>query len=483
MTIGVSSIGVALDVRRAAGGGSGAVFIPAGLGLDATYGFNPYLNDPGGMLTAIGDAGVAPEAVFDSKSTARSAPVTTYYHDPSRPDNSGNGLTLGTAKQTLSACITLGNASGQPYLIYTEGVENFRATGPAGTDPTQDCAIVARTGHALFGTHDNFTLPTKTDPTYTNLYVGTLANVNRLVNRLVQNTDGNNVDYAVYSAATHGSLTAALVAANASTGIDVLVVDSGGGKWYAIRADGAQPTPTNSRLYRSAVTLFNFQSNVNIYLENLDAEGSSPIVVTRSVQQTVSKVFVCKNVSAKYGGGVVDIGSRGFSIYNFKGMAYLYNCTAMANATDGFNFGDSVASGLQFVVVNPIANDNGRKFDQSGSTNQSCNGVTAHNGAVGMIIGGTALRCHGGAARFINTVKVLLSGLRANDLGDVVFGGTITPTAFQADNSCEMWCDRTKADVAANDNSYVVTTGAIQHMRNVYASPGTMSGAGTRDGY
>jgi hypothetical protein len=68
----------------------------------------------------------------------------------------------------------------------------------------------------------------------------------------------------------------------------------------------AVPTPTNTRLYRSTVVLFKFTSAINVFVENIDAEGGSTNAAFDYLLSSVSasrRVFVAKNCTAKYAGG------------------------------------------------------------------------------------------------------------------------------------------------------------------------------------
>lgn len=463
MTIGVSSIGVSLDSRM--GGGGSAIVFPAGIPWDDTIVPRSALHvvDPGGDFAATGSCDLSPEQVFDSMSTARSAPANTYYMGAG--GNDGNsGLTTGLKKASMAGCIIAGNATGQPYKVIPDGIEYFRNLGSMSTLPTQDIAIIPATGRMVSGVFDTFT--TALDGTYTNCYSVTIGGVDRVTNRLVQNAYGNNVDYVLFS--TAAALNSATITADSYA--------YEGGKLYMRMLAATQPTPTNTRVYRTSVPFFKWTAEVNVYLENIDGEGGQLGVFeyTRSAAATKKCVFVSKNCTAKYGGGNVNTGSRGFSIDGMRGLAYLYNSTANANATDGLNFHDVQLNGLQRLTINCVANDNGR------GTAASCNGLTDHEDVVGIDIAGQYLGNHGGSVRPIANTKTLNIGTMATDLGDLSDG---TNAAFQCDGggTAVQYNDRTKTPNASGKNAYAASTTATIHKKNVAATAGTSGGSGTID--
>jgi hypothetical protein len=452
-------------------GASRSVFLPGGLGFDTVnFPIVPTISDPGGMTLATGDAGITPEAMFDLFSTARSAPTTTYYIGSG--GNDGNsGLNTGAKKASVSSAITAANATGQPAKFVLDGMEFNRAIATGGTIPTVDCYFTTASGRATLGTFDGFGTFTL-DATFTNCYSLALTNIDRLCNRLVQNAYGNNADFTKMVDAT-------TLNATTPTTADLWATDAT--KVYIRRIDGAVPTTTNTRLYRSTVSLFKFTSAINVFVENIDAEGGSTNAAFDYILPSVSalrRVFVAKNCTAKYAGGSVNTTARGFGIESMKGLAYLYGCEGSANATDGINFHDTQGSGLQFLTVNCSAKDNGR------GTATSCNGHTGHDGCIGIDLAGNYPNNRGGSVRHVNASKVLLAGTYSSDLGDIALGGVTPPTAYEVDNTATMWCDRTKDGMTGGQQAYATSgAGTTIHKRNVHASAGASGGTGTIDTY
>lgn len=455
------------------GGASRSVFLPPSLGFDTvSWPINPTINDPGGLSLATGDAGITPEALFDLYSTARSAPDITYYVGSGGSD-SNNGTTTGTKLASITKAIQLANTGSFKAKVVIDGIEYVRALGPVGTVPLFDIAFVAASGRVNVGTFDNFGA-FALDATFTNCYSLALTGIDRLCNRLVQ------TGFSTYGVQTNKDYTKLVdvttLNSTAPTTADLWATDAT--KIYVRRVDGAVPTPTNTRLYRTGVTLFQFTTAVNVYMENIDAEGgnsAATIDYRITASSALKRVFVAKNCSAKYAGGVVNTGSRGFGIESMKGLAYLYGCEGSANASDGINFHDAQANGLQWLTVNCSGTDNGRLASTSN------NGHTGHEACIGIDLAGYYPNNRGGSVRHVNTSKALFAGTYSSDLGDGV--GTV---AFQTDNTATMWCDRCKPNFATGNPAYLdynASTGTTIHLRNPRPNSGTHGGAGTIDSY
>ncbi|SEN67087.1 hypothetical protein [Bradyrhizobium sp. OK095] len=461
-----------------------SVFVPPALGFDtASWPINPTIRDPGGLTLATGDAGISPEALFDLQSPARVSPGIQYWvgapGSSPAPSDSNNGLSPATPLASMTKAIQLANASGQSSArVNVMAGEYFRALGPAGTVPTIDIAFVAYGGRVVTGTFDNFSTFTL-DATYTNCYSLALTSIDRVGNRLAKSGFAT---YGVQTNTDHSKLAdPATLQATAPTTSDLWATDAT--KIYIRRVDGAVPTPTNTRIYRSGVFLFYFNQAVNVYVEGIDAEGASSAATfdyRLSAQSALKRVFVAKNCSAKYAGGVVNTTSRGFGIESMKGLAYLYGCEGSACATDGINFHDALASGLQWLTVNCSGTDNGR------GTSQSDNGLTAHELCIGMDLGGYYPNNRGGSVRCVNGSKTLCAGTWSSDLGDVAMGGAITSVTFQTDNTAIMWCFRCKPNFNVLNAAYIdynASTGTVIHLCQPHANAGTHGGGGTIDTY
>lgn len=411
-----------------------------------------------------GNVGITPEALFDRFSIARRAPAQTYYVDTATGNDTTGDGSSGNKWKTIHKAVTQANAAGTPTKIIVTAGEYVRTENPSNGNtvlPTVDIAFIATGGRVVTGTFETFTNPTA-DGTQTNTYSATLANVSRIMDRKVLDRFGN------YTELTFVSTPAICNRTPNSWAYS-------GGVYYINRADGAAPTATNTRLYRSNVGTVKVTSPVSIFFggasdnDGWDFEhGNSTAVFHYAPTTTPStnKAVICTNCSFRYGGGPnAHTAVNGVSVDSIHGIAAFFNCRADANTVDGFN-GHNTASTTavpHILAVNCTATDNGRL------TNQSCNGWTLHEGIPGLDVAGIYQSNRGGSVRCINTSKALLAGTTiANDQGDIAQGGTIAPTAVRVDDTAQIWMDGVRLDMPAGTISlHAASVGAAIRYRNM----------------
>jgi hypothetical protein len=475
------SSGRRLDTYTPASASAQAATIPAGLGWDTTnYAFTATLTDFPGTPRSLGALNITPEAVFDAHSTARTAPGATFYVNAGASD--ANPGTIGSPFKSIWKAVVAANTAAVPTkIIVTGGLTYFRTNNPwynggSGVIPAVDIAFIADGGRVVTGTMDPPGTPTK-DGTYTNCYSYAVASVNRVQDMVNLNSFGNQTEYQNVATAT--------ICNNTPNSWSLVA-----GSLYINRRDQAAVTNTTTRVFRPATSCFTISNPVNIYLggtagnDGWDCEGGSNVGVFAAFTATPGSTrhaLIVKNSTFKYGGGVTDTGSRGVSVEGWQGLAWFSNCRADANQTDGFNFHNIyAATNRNSLTLNCTGYDNGR------NPNTSNQGLTTHEDYVHVDIAGHYSGNHGGTVRCINTSKTWLLGTWVeNDLGDIVYGGVVPPTAFRVDDTAVYWCDRTKVTMPAGGYSYFVATGtAAIHKRNTWPSqhPDTPN-TGTIDTY
>lgn len=442
-------------------GAASAVWVPPGLGFAA----------PLARFTAV-EGGTrspmlvtyekTPEELFDEVSTARTAPVTTYYVGKGGLD-SNDGLTWGARKLNISPAIIAGNATGQPFRVLVGTGEYNRTAAFQAVSPTQDCAIIAYRGAVVTGTFDDM-VGFAIDATHTNCHSFTVGAVDRVCNRLALNDYGLNTDLTLYA-------TAAALNAVAAGSLGPGGYAYEGGKLYIRRADGAVPHPTNSRFYRTSVKGFVLTQPVNLFLKGITFEGGQVGAVECTIPSTATASrIVATDCRFLYGGGNVNINGRSLCVDGIRGLAAFFDCEASAARTDGFNFHNTAGNAPEHLTVRCRAYDNGR------GNSTSCNGITGHSGTKGVDIGSRFEGNRGGTVR-MNTASMLLVGSYvANDLGD----GSTVPTAVLADDNVTLWLDRVKIDMPANRTAISATgsgrvfTHAVTNINN-----SSIGGSGT----
>lgn len=434
--------------------------VPAGLGWDnSAYPLTlatTYV--PGGR--PHGTAGLTPESAFDAVSTARTAPTNTYYVDVTGFDTTGTGA-VGAPFRSIWKAVAAGNTAAAPYKVivkgYGDGALYPRGNNPwnnngTGITPTQDVAFIAD-GRVSTGTFDLLSTLTVTaaDATYTMCAtVTSLSSVERVLDVTKTNRFGNYVELLNVASPAR---------CNATPGS----WHHTGTTLYINRGDGITPTDTNTRFTRPGVKCFRFDSPTkNVYIGGLNGnsgfdcvgggQAGGPLEAYPSPAMTADKVLAVSNSTFRYAGGTTYPGARGVSIESWRGLVVLSNVRADANYTDGLNFHNVLAVAHPYVLtVNCSARDNGR------SGGQSCNGLTLHEDVIAVDVAGRYQESHGGAVRNINSSKHLLAGtVIEDDLGDVVLagGGSMPPTAVRADDTAEIWCDRTRVVMPPGTAAY-----------------------------
>jgi len=425
-------------------------------------------------MAPYGSVGITADALFDLFSTARSAPANTYYADAAKADDTGNGLTAGTAKKSIHACVTLGNASGAPFKVIVAAGSYPRANNISNGNsvfPTQDCFFVASAGRVVTGTWDDFANLTA-DATYTNTYSVATSNINRVVDRLASDRYGNMLDLMNVSSPAICNRTPN------SWHYD-------GTKLYINRADGVLVTNANTRYYRSSTGNAKITANINIGFSVADASsmwafegGNTSACLNYSAPSLASsfKIVLANKCTFQYAGGVNDTGAAGVKIDNLHGVAAFFECEADANYSDGFNIHRSSVTGAKshMVTVNCTAYDNGR------APSTSNNGWTSHEDCVGLDVAGIYRNNRGGTFRSINTtLSWFVNPIVRDDQGDLTQGGAQWPAAWVANDTAKYWIDSPVYDMPATGMVYNASATATIYYRNAPPPRSTLTGAGT----
>lgn len=410
-------------------------FTPDGIGWNyELYPIAPSITRVDGRRR-LGSAGITPEALFDLFSTARTAPVTTYYVSVATGSDSNDGLTNITQFRSLNKAVLAGNATGGPYKVFVENGFYYRGlsfTSTTSTNITQDAAFVAVGGTVVCASCDQFATPAL-DATYTNCYAITIATVEKVLDLLTKNPDGSYEEmiYATSPAACNtrpGTWTAS------------------GGKVYVNRADGLAVVNTNTRVLRQHACFRLSSANVSVYLgsddglggwafQGSDASGAIRVDMTNP-GGSPTRALVVKNCAFSHAGGVLTTG-RSVQVNSYPGIVAFFDCSATKSRTDLYNskntYGASPAPAL--LTVNCVGTSAGAY------NGTSCNALTLHDNVIGMDIAGYYEGGAGGTVHNINTSKAALVGTYAGmDRGDKAHGGDIEPTAIRAANTATIDC-------------------------------------------
>lgn len=445
------------------GGGttvSGSIKVPAGLGFTPPTTFR--IAENGALMPMLAAAAKTPEEVFDEISVARKAPTTTLYVGKGGID-SQNGLTWGTRKLNISAAIQTGNATGNPYRVFVGAGEYIRQEGFQALSPTQDVAFIAYRGPVVTGTFDAFT-GFVLDTEFPACYSATVGTVDKLNDRLRLNDFGLTRQLQLF--ATPAALQAATTLGDGGYAY-------ANGKLYVRRQDGAAPTAANTRFYRNIRGLYVDQP-VSVYIEGFTLEGGQmgAFDYAGPANMIAERRVVGKNCRFLYGGGNTNTDGRSLSVDSLNGLAAFFDCEASGGRTDGFNFHDIRQNGERHLTVRCIGNDNGR------GSSQSCNGLTGHDGTLGVDVGGSYEWNRGGTVRQSEGKIALFGTYIANDQGD----GTTLPTAVMTSGVAEYWLDRVTINMPSNRQAVLATQQSVIHIHQLNNVNGAVvGGSGTID--
>ena len=267
--------------------------------------FTPTVTVYDDRVAPVGSIGITSVALFDLFSTARTAPVNTYYVTTGGSD--GNAGTAAAPFATMGKARDAANASGQPAKVivaageYTQG---FSATPSAGGNAaTVDICWIARGGRVNTGSWSVQSLTA--DGTYPNIYSSPIGNFDRVLDRINLNAFGNFSEMAQVS-------TAAICSRTPNSYAYV------SGTLYVNRIDGLAPTAANTRVIRANQQVVQYSTPVNIAFlpetggDAWDFEGGN-LGVANLVATSLAanpKAIVFDSCSFKYGGGVTNAGGK-----------------------------------------------------------------------------------------------------------------------------------------------------------------------------
>lgn len=385
--------------------------------------------------------------------------TSVIYVDSSRPNDTGNGLTWATARQSIEGGILAANALAVPTRvvvrsgIYYRGISVGKDSAPKTL--TVPMIIESVYGRSVSGTFDVLTF-TKTGG-LTNVYQSTRSNVQIVTNPIIKDVNG---DYLRY---TSVASTAACDALPGSFYTDNTTL-------YVHTHDSAPANNNSVRAYLN-VAGADFKTTHNLLVRGFDFEGgsNSPFVC----RDGSTNIVIMDNCSAKY--GAVNplstiAGKDGVQVLGCKIFA-AFDSVASCNGKDGFNIHEQAGVKPFGLTVRCKGFSNGIIPNST-----SNNGVTYHDGCSGLDVGGLWLSSIGANHGHVdNNTKVWAFGSIAGDSdGDIVNGGTWNWGGFGMwGGTGKLWLENC-TDTGARIGVYAAG-GATVYLRN-------HSGSGQRVG-
>lgn len=314
------------------------------------------------------------KAIFDGVAATTTG---VYYVDIAKADDTGNGLTMATAKKSIRAARDLAEADGTKtaLIIYVKAGfypidHNFNGGTP--TFPSKPTAVIAVNGRAVVTTAvKNITWALDGADTSNRTYNVTRSNTRWVLNRLAQDTHG---DFAKFTRLA----SAALV--QTSVGINAYFWDTGTNLLTAKRADGLPISFENT-----AVLLGNEAmrtKTVSLYLSGVDVYGG----VTGSLQcndggtfdvMAEDCTFHCNGYDYESPSATTQVNSI---TADFKGLLLLNRCGWSKSGGDGLNLHGFTVNAGDIALGNRMFGlaINCRGRDIGAPAIASCNHLTVH---------------------------------------------------------------------------------------------------------
>lgn len=357
-----------------------------------------------------------------------------YFVDIATGDDSHAGTSWSAALKSIFVATQLGNAGGVPFHVSVKaGVyprsNSFTDSGPM-VVPTQPVAYRAVGGRVLCWAGGDLGWTGSPDATHGDCYTVARSNVTVVLDLAHDNAFGDPSELTRVADAS---------ACNAMPGSWAQV----GGTLYVHRLDGVAPTNASTRVLLVVDAFALDDTAASIYLEGFDFQGGANGGVF--VHGAVDRSLVLVDCSARYAGGPSHL-YDGFRIFDTAGLALLVGCVAASNAKDGFNvhWGRGDTPELFHLTIDCHAYDNGRHGSQSN------NGLTSHDGLVGIDVNGLYHDNFGANVVSNSASRLWCLGTEARDSqGDGPLGGDVEPVDFNAQESSTYWLERTKSSGSA----------------------------------
>ena len=374
------------------------------------------------------------------------------YVDSAAANNSSDGSTWALAKKAIGAAVDAAIASGLPTRIKVKAGVYSRFNSIMNTSPpkvlTAPITIEAVYGRVETGPFEALTWTQ-------NVTYSTVYQVSRSVAQQIYNTQlrDQNGEYLRY---THVA-DLATCAANAGT-------------WYTDNStvyvqthNQAPANDKNARVFLASRSCA-WEGNQDIYLSGIDCQGGDTGAGYFANGST--NTIVVNDCTFKYAangnqsGGLSGV--NGVTILGCKLFA-AFNSEASYNSKDGFNAHDQSGNTPSVLTVNCRGFQNGTML----FTEQSCNGLTVHDGVKCIDIGGKWLGNVGTSSGHVNdNTEYWGFGVTAgNSDGDIIAGGTVNWGAFGVwTGASKMWLEHCK-DIGASIGVYAAVT-ANAYIRN-----------------
>lgn len=297
---------------------------PAGFRWDfSAHPLNIYRSPNGRYHTDLEPRSIATIAPIFARANQAAGTTLVTYADAAKADNSGDGLTAGTAEQGIRSALAdcEANVTAQSCLVYAKAgdydrTKDFNGTGgqPAGfiTKPT---AIVCYGGPCILS-------PTQKGLTWTangSAWQATRSNTGHVLNEVANDAFGDRNDFVVQASVT---------AVQNCVATDCMFTD--GSTLTIKRADGAQPTDANTRVLLASDVLNLGPNPVSFYMSGFTVLGGATATFQDNTGGLRTKDVVVQDTYFAYPAGV---GRNAVQLADINGFVGFWRVTVSSTAT------------------------------------------------------------------------------------------------------------------------------------------------------
>ncbi len=377
-----------------------------------------------------------------------------YHVDGVSGDDSNSGLgtvdgDFSAAKNSIHAAFTAGNATGSAYRVLINSGEfdgsAFSKNGQV--EPSQPIAILGWGGTVRYRTGPNETTWSDAGGTYSSV----ISSLNRL--------------YRTDVLTINGLYTELMLAA------DLATCQANENTWFKLGSSvhvniGRAPGPRDIAAIRNFNGARFLVHADDLYLEDVHCEGG--ITGALHCDSQADRNIVGVNCTFRYSSpSNVNSPSDAVKVRRTNGLVAFFDCDASGAAKDGWSFHDDGYGQMHVLLSNCTGLENGA-FSAT-----SCNGFTAHDSVISVVVGGAYGYSRNGAEVH------LIQNARAWVLGAIATARDPDGSCvgFKSSNTTTMWLENTYADAAggAVSNLDIEANGGTVFVRNHVAISGTNS--------
>lgn len=381
-------------------------------------------------------------------------PTGKIYYVSTAGNDSNDGSAIDAAHALRNVKTALAKADVDEVLI-ADGTYQYGA-GWDNTSPTRNISVRAYSGvfgGVILSMSRGSNLSWSTNETYTHVYEATNSNYGAVYDRLNTDIFGQIVKLARQTSIEN-------VENNPGSWYD----DGATSKIYVRRADDAQPSITNSRIfYKNTNGVVN--GAVTIYIENLIFEGGGRPFAPTVTAGPNSPTIYAKNCDFKF----ANDSTNGSGIVVSGATTYLQGCRSICNVDDGFNYhvGQSTVCNAVEIDCNSFGN---------GAAEDTDNGSSMHDaGSIVRVNGEYYSNVGPNIHDITSSTQSWNLGTNAHDSASAVNDSNFAVGTGGSDTA-KMWLENCMSSGSAKD--IVIDTNATAYIRN-FAGEGNYTGTPT----